>query len=58
MQRCWQRLINQAHKKAFIVAALSPLATNHFRRLITQAINEGLTLEDFTYLTEREMKNG
>lgn len=58
MQQNWQTWLNQSHANTFRVAVLSPLVTDRFRRLVAQALNDGLTLEDFTYLTEREMKNG
>lgn len=58
MQHHWQTRLNQSHANAFRVAVLSPLVTDRICRLVTQAINGGLTLENFTYLTEREMKNG
>ncbi|MCX9038869.1 hypothetical protein NLN82_22860 [Citrobacter portucalensis] len=58
MQHHWKILLNESHANTFRVASLSPLATDRFRRLIAQAINDGLTLDKFTYLTEREMKNG
>ncbi|EDV5018399.1 hypothetical protein NF320_002848 [Salmonella enterica] len=58
MLQNWQTRLNQTHANAFRVAVSSPLITDRFRRLVAQAINDGLTMEDFIYLTEREMKNG
>lgn len=58
MQQNWQTLLTHTRPNAFRVAALSPLVKERFRRLVVQAINDRLTLDDFCYLTEREMKNG
>ncbi|ELO0986298.1 hypothetical protein RZD54_001648 [Citrobacter freundii] len=56
MQHHWQTLLNESHENAFRLAVLSPLVTDRLRRLVTQAINAGLTPEKFRYLTEKELK--
>lgn len=58
MQHHWKTLLSESHAKALKVAVLSPLVTVRLRRQVAQAINDGLTLENFIYLTEREKKNG
>lgn len=56
MQQNWQTRLNQSHADAFRVAVLSPLVTDHFRRLVARAINDDLSPEKFRYLTEKELK--
>ncbi|HII0646810.1 TPA: hypothetical protein ACYYHP_003343 [Salmonella enterica subsp. enterica serovar Yopougon] len=56
MQHHWQTRLNQSRANAFRVAVLSSLVTDRICRLVTQAINGGLTPEKFRYLTEKELK--
>ncbi len=56
MQHHWQTLLNESRANAFRLAVLSPLVTDCLRRLVTQAINDGLSPEEFRYLTEKELK--
>ncbi|EPC3501349.1 hypothetical protein QJ445_10800 [Salmonella enterica] len=56
MQHHWQTLLNESRANAFREAVLSPLVMDRFCRLVVQAINDGLSLEKFRYLTEKELK--
>lgn len=54
----WQKLVSDAHAKAFTVQALSPQLTGCLYGLLSRAIRNDMALAGFYSLAERDMKNG